>query len=251
MEKLLYNNTFYDELAANYDKMISFDKAVEKKKKLLKNFIKPEMKYAADLGCGSGVDSIALVSLGLKVTAFDPSVEMLAVAKENAEREKAKVMFHNLSIDSISKDFNDQFDLVVSLGNTFANFGKEQLVKSLQRCKQILKPQGILLIQILNYEKILNDKERIVNITEGVDKYFIRFYDFIGTEFIFNILIFNKEKPSEHKLISTKLYPHTQDDFITALKRVEFSEVELFSDLELTIFNKEMSKDLILLAIRN
>ena len=180
MEKLLYNNTFYDELAVNYDEMISFDKAVEKKKKLLKNFIKPEMKYAADLGCGSGVDSIALASLGLKVTAFDPSVEMLEVAKENVERVKAKVTFHNQSIDSISEDFDDQFDLVVSLGNTFANIGKEQLVKSLQRCKQILKPQGILLIQILNYEKILSEKQRIVNITEGDDKYFIRFYDFIG-----------------------------------------------------------------------
>ncbi len=46
----------------NYDEMISFEKAVENKKKLLKNFIKPEMKYAADLGCGSGVDSIALAS---------------------------------------------------------------------------------------------------------------------------------------------------------------------------------------------
>ena len=250
MEKLLHNNTFYDGLAANYDEMISFEKAVEKKKKLLKDIIKPEMKYAADLGCGSGVDSIALVSLGLKVTAFDPSVEMLAVAKENAEREKAKVTFHNLSIDAISEDFNHQFDLVVSLGNTFANIGKEQLVKSLQRCKQILKPQGILLIQILNYEKILNVKERIVNITEGGDKYFIRFYDFIGTEVIFNILIFNKQKPSEHNLISTKLFPHTPDDFDNAMNRIGFIEVEFFSDFDLTIFNKEMSKDLIIRAIK-
>ncbi|MGB5529081.1 MAG: methyltransferase domain-containing protein, partial [Ignavibacteriaceae bacterium] len=196
------------------------------------------------------IDSIALVSLGLKVTAFDPSVEMLAIAKENTERVKAKVTFHNQYIDSIPEDFNDQFDLVVSLGNTFANIRREQLVKSLQRCKQILKPQGILLIQILNYEKILNEKERIVNITEGVDKYFIRFYDFIGTDLIFNIILFNKEKPSEHKLISTKLFPHTLDDFNNAMNRVGFNEVEFFSDLELTIFYKELSKDLIIRAIK-
>jgi len=54
MEKLLPNNTFYDDLAFNYDEMISFGIAVENKKKLLKNFLNPEMKYAADLGCGSG-----------------------------------------------------------------------------------------------------------------------------------------------------------------------------------------------------
>jgi len=250
MEKLLPNNTFYDDLAFNYDEMISFGIAVENKKKLLKNFLNPEMKYAADLGCGSGVDSIALVSLGLKVTAFDPSVEMLEIAKKNIEKEKANVTFHNRSINSISEEFDKQFDLVISLGNTFANIGKEQLVKSLQRCKQILKPQGTLLIQILNYEKILSEMQRIVSITEGGDKYFIRFYDFISDDITFNILIFNKAKPTEHKLISTKLFPHTRDDFDAVLKKIEFSNVEYFSSFDLTIFNNEKSKDLVIKAIK-
>jgi glycine/sarcosine N-methyltransferase len=250
MENLLTNNVFFDVLASDYDQMVSIEKAVENKKRLLKNFITPGMRCAADLGCGSGVDSIALSSLGMKVTAFDPSFEMLEVAKENAKREKAKVTFHNQSIDSISEDFDNQFDLVVSLGNTFANIGKDHLIKSFQSCKLILKPQGTLLIQVLNYEKILSEKQRIVNITEGLDKYFIRFYDFIDTEIIFNILIFNKEKPSEHKLISTKLLPHKQDDFNTVLKKVEFSKVEYFSDFDQTIFNKETSKDLIVLATK-
>ncbi|MDH3268137.1 MAG: class I SAM-dependent methyltransferase [Ignavibacteria bacterium] len=250
MEKLLPNNVFYNELASEYDQMIAFKKAIENKKRLLKNLITPEMKYAADLGCGSGVDSIALTSLGLKVTAFDPSAEMLEVAKENIIKEKAKVTLHNQFADSISEDFDEQFDLVVSLGNTFANIGSEQLIKSLQRCKQILKPQGILLIQILNYDKILNEKQRIVNITEGEDEYFIRFYDFIGTEIIFNIITFNKEKSSKHKLISTKLFPHTQNDFDAVLKKIDFSKAEYFSDFDLTIFNNEKSKDLIIKVIK-
>ncbi|MCW8823951.1 MAG: class I SAM-dependent methyltransferase [Ignavibacteriaceae bacterium] len=250
MKNLLPNNSFFDELASDYDQMVSFEKAVENKKRILKNFITPGMKYAADLGCGSGVDSIAFASSGLKVTAFDPSVEMLEVAKENAEREKVRVAFHNNSIDSISEDFDDQFDLAVSLGNTFANIDRERLIKSLQRCKQILKPQGILLIQVLNYEKIINEKQRIVNITKGADKFFIRFYDFIDNEITFNILIFKKEKPSEHKLISTKLFPHTRDDFDAILKKLEFSKVEYFSEFELATFHKEQSKDLIIRAIK-
>ena len=230
--------------------MITFKRAVENKKKLFKNFIKPEMKYAADLGCGSGVDSIALALLGLKVTAFDPSDKMLEVAQENIEKAKAKVTLHNQSADSISNDFDDQFDLVVSLGNTFANIGKEQLVKSLQRCKQILKPQGILLIQILNYGKILSEKQRIVNITEGVDKYFIRFYDFIGNEVIFNILTFDKSNPSDQKLISTIVNPYSQADFDTALKKAGFISSQFYSNLDLEEFDKLQSKDLIIKAIK-
>ncbi len=250
MEKTLANNVFYDELAPEYDQMIAFKKAVESKKKLLKNFIKPEMKYAADLGCGSGVDSITLALLGLKVVAIDPSVEMLKIAKENVEKEKLRVTFHNQSIDTISGDFNDQFDLVVSLGNTFANIGKEQLVKSLQRCYQILKPQGFLLIQILNYEQILCEKQRIVNITEGVDKYFIRFYDFIGTEVIFNILIFVKSNPSDQKLISTIVNPYSQADLDAALKKAGFISFQFYANLDLEEFDKSQSKDLIIRAIK-
>ncbi len=136
------------------------------------------------------------------------------------------------------EDFYDQFDLVVSLGNTFANIGKEQLVKSLQRCYQILKPQGFLLIQVLNYEKILSEKQRIVNITEGVDKYFIRFYDFIGTEVIFNILTFVKSNPSDQKLISTIVNPYSQADFDTALKKAGFISFQFYSNLELEEFDK-------------
>ena len=245
---IISNKNFFNNLAPDYDQMVSFEKAVEKKKKLLISFITPGMKYAADLGCGSGIDSIALTLTGLEVTAFDPSLEMLEVAKKNAEREKTRVTFHNQSIDSISEDFDNQFDLVVSLGNTFANIEREQLISSLLRCKQMLKPKGILLIQVLNYEKILNEKKRIVNITEGENKYFIRFYDFIGTEIIFNILIFNKEKPSEHKLISTKLFPHTQADFNSALKKIEFDKFEYFSNFNKEIYESEESNDLIVMA---
>jgi hypothetical protein len=40
------------------------------------------------------------------------------------------------------------------------------------------------------------------------------------------------------------------DDFHNAMNRVGFSEVEFFSDLEFTVFNKELSKDLIIRAIK-
>lgn len=250
MNNTLHNNDFFNLIASDYDEMVSFAQSVEKKKEAFKSMNKPWMKTAADLGCGTGADSIALASLGLEVTAFDPSFEMLEVAKGNVEKAKVKVTLHNKSVDSIAEDFNEQFDLVVSLGNTFANIEREQLLKSLQRTKEILKPQGIILIQILNYEKILSKKQRIVNITKGADKFFIRFYDFVDDEITFNILIFNKEKPFERKLISTKLFPHTQEDFDAVLKSIEFSKVEYCSDFNRTIFNNEESKDLIVIATK-
>jgi glycine/sarcosine N-methyltransferase len=251
MEKILPNKVFYDELASDYDNMISFEKAVEIKKKLFKNFVTDEMKSAADIGCGSGVDSIALASLGLKVTSFDPSSEMLKSAEANAEINNAEIAFRNYSADSIPTEFNDNFELVVSLGNTFANIPKESFKASLKRCYNILKPKGQLLIQVLNYEKILNEKKRIVNITEAGDKYFIRFYDFLEEHILFNILTFSKEKPSDNKLISTKVYPYSVKNFESGLKGAGFNSVQFYSDFQFSPYNKEQAKDLFLLAIRN
>ena len=251
MEKNLPNKVFYDELASDYDNMISFEKAVKNKKKLLKNFLTAEVKSAADIGCGSGVDSISLSSLGLKVTAFDPSTEMLKVAEANADRTNAKIGFHNYSADNIPNEFNNNFDLVTSLGNTFANIPKEKFLTSLQRCYEILKPKSQLLIQVLNYEKILANKQRIVNITEAADKYFIRFYDFHDEQIIFNILTFSKAKPSESKLISTEIYPYSSEFLSIELRRAGFRSANFYSNLELSPYSKEKSKDLVIRAFRN
>ncbi len=95
MKRLLSNSAFYDNIAASYDEMISFNNVVHKRKLLLKNFISHSTKTAADIGCGSGVDSIALSLLGLKVSAFDPSSEMLKTAELNSNKMNAEVDFYN------------------------------------------------------------------------------------------------------------------------------------------------------------
>ena len=251
MVKIFSNREFYNQLAFDYDRMISFGKLVESRKKSLKNFVRPKMKSAIDLGCGSGVDSIALTSLGLKVTAFDPSRNMIKAAKENARKYGLKINFYNKSVDLIPVSFNQQHDLVISLGNTFANIEKKNFLFSLKKCFDLLKPEGVVLIQVLNYRKVLREKQRVVNINSSENNYFIRFYDFIRYGLIFNILFFNKENPSDFKFISTKLFPYTEDDFISGLKKAGFRKIVFFSDFNLSDYDKFNSKDLIIRAIKS
>ena len=92
---------FFNLIASDYDEMVSFAQSVKKKKEAFTSIIKSSMKTAADLGCGTGADSIALASLGLKVTGFDPSSEMIRVANENAKKEKLDIAFHISSIHEI------------------------------------------------------------------------------------------------------------------------------------------------------
>jgi ubiquinone/menaquinone biosynthesis C-methylase UbiE len=248
MTNTLDNKEFFNLIATDYDEMVSFKQSVEKKKEAFKSIIQPWMKTAADLGCGTGADSISLASSGLQVTAFDPSPEMIKAAEENAKKENLKINFHTSPVHSIPESFNNQFDIVVSLGNTFANIEQKHFGESIEKCFELLKNRGQLVIQVLNYEKILSEKKRIVNIREGKENYFIRFYDFNDDEIIFNILIFNKTNPKQSKLFSTNIYPYTTEDFSRELSNTGFNKTEFYADLNFTKFDILHSQDLFIIG---
>jgi ubiquinone/menaquinone biosynthesis C-methylase UbiE len=248
MDKLLTNSEFYDEISSEYDDMISFNYAVSSRKDLLKKFINEKTKTVADIGCGSGVDSIALALSGLKVVAFDPSSEMLKVAASNSKKMNVNLDFHNYAADKIPNDFDNKFNLVISLGNTFANISEDSFLDSLMRCADILEPEGQLLIQILNYNKILEEKERIINITESSDKIFVRFYDIYNKRVVFNILTFNKGDFTNRKLSSTQIYTHFLEKFKSGLSSLDFASTKSFGDLKLSEYIPNLSQNLVILA---
>jgi len=248
---MLSNKDFYDTFAEDYSKMISFDNAIEKRKSLLNNIVQPKIKIAADLGCGTGIDSAALAQLGLAVTGFDSSGEMIKQAKANAEKISLKIDFENCGISKIPAAFNQKFELVSSLGNTFANIERDSFRSSIKKCYDLLKEQGSLFIQVLNYKMILKEKKRIVNITESEEHFFIRFYDFIKDEIKFNILKFSKAEPKENNLITTAVHPYTSKDFNNSLLEVGFESVKIYSDLNRSEFDENTSKDLFIEAVKN
>ena len=244
------NEQFYNVASEYYDEMISFKSALDRKREVLRKVVTGNMKAAADLGCGTGIDAIALDGLGLKVSAFDPSDKMINQAKTNAGLAGASINFNNYSIHNIPNKFDNQFELVVSLGNTFANIAKEKFEYSLQKCYNILSRKGVIFIQILNYHKVIREKNRIVNITRGLDQYFIRFYDFGENQIVFNILQFDKSKPSDQKLISTEIHPYSADDFTKMLKKAGFKNINYYGSFNFTPFDPQTSNDLIINSVK-
>jgi glycine/sarcosine N-methyltransferase len=247
---MLNNQEFFDELSVQYDSMIPFEKAIERKKKLFKNLLSENEKVIADIGCGSGSDSIALAELGCEVTSFDPSAGMLKKANENAKRKSLELKFHQFGAAQIPNEFNNRFDVIISLGNSFANIPAEEFEDSISKCYSLLKGNGRLFIQILNYEKILEKKKRIVNITNNNENYFVRFYDFKENEVMFNILSFEKENPQHHQLISTMIFPYSVEDFSKALKRAGFGKIEFYDSFDLSSYNPQESSNLVISAIK-
>lgn len=242
------NAKFYNDISEQYDEMIPLEKQIQNKIDFINTLLLESGKSATDIGAGSGADSIALANSGLNVTAFEPSAQMLKQAKENFKKLNVNVEIYNRKVVEIDKSFFKSFDYIFSLGNTFANIPYFEIEESINQIFRLLKSTGKAVIQILNYTKVLNEKERIVNITESKDKQFIRFYDFCDDKVFFNILSFNKNNSSERNLITTEIFPYTKSFLEKIFLESGFNKVKFYGDMKLNELKESASNNLIIIA---
>ncbi len=240
------NSLFFDEASHFYNNMIDAKFAIDRKRELF-NKLKISNNIVADLGCGTGNDSIALAKNGCTVDAFDSSAEMINYSAINAKTNKVSIKFFNFPIHNIPKEFNNKYSFICSLGNTFANITPDSIFKSFNKVYSLLEEGGRAIIHILNYDLILRKKERIINISAQNENHYIRFYDFEKDYLNFNILQYSTNDFSKQKIISTKLYPYTFQQIFEILNKLNANRLEFFGDFAFNQFDMHNSKDLIIL----
>ena len=243
------NKNFYDAASSFYDQMINFKKNLETRKAAFEKLF-PEKGFAADLGCGTGVDSIALAMNGHTVLGVDPSSNMLETAKLNSKIYSQKISFLESTILSVPQTYNSKFNYVISLGNTFANVEGTTIYSTIQSMYDMLAKGGKCIIHILNYTLISVQKERIVSIKPDENNYYVRFYDFANGQIDFNILSFTKNNCSDYSLITTQVYGYKKDLLTKIFDSVGFRDVNYWSNLDGAAFDINTSKDLFIYAVK-
>ncbi|MFA7360719.1 MAG: methyltransferase domain-containing protein [Candidatus Kapaibacterium sp.] len=244
------NPEFYNALSENYDDMLGFDNALQKRKDILSKLIDSKFKNAIDIGCGTGLDSVSLALNGLKVTGFDTSKLMISKARKNAKERNLNIRFISAPFSKVNITKSQKADLVVSLGNAFANIKEKELIGIIKLAYSVLNEGGSFLFQVLNYDLIRKENKRIVNITSRNSNTFIRFYDIEKKLLRFNILTINNTNTSDFNLISTELYEHNKIWFNRGLKKSGFKKIKYMGDFAGSPFNVNKSKDLIVLAVK-
>jgi SAM-dependent methyltransferase len=100
-----------------------------------------------EIGCGHGDDTAVLAGAGLKVTAFDLSLAGVAVAKTRVP-----------SATITRRDIRDPFPLgtgetgLVVASLSLHYFGWEETVAIVQRVREVLRPDGLLLCRLNSTE---------------------------------------------------------------------------------------------------
>lgn len=244
---MLKNSEFFNQLADDYNVMIDFENSLKNKIATLTKLCSTNDKYALDLGCGTGADSIALSKMGLKVDAVDHSKGMLVEATKNSKIFDTKINFIHAGLTEFTIK-NKTYDVIVSLGNTIANLNGKELKNLLIKLYEYLSKNGKIVIQIINYAKLPSSGIYVLNTFENDSVSIIRKYNIKpkSIDFIINKV---EKKNNNKSQIVTKLYPHSNDDFKQLVNETGF-KMESYGNLNKTSFVAKESPNLVVVLTK-
>ncbi len=243
------SDNFYNEISSFYGKMIDFKKNLELRIEAYKNIFPNEVEIA-DIGCGIGLDTIALGLNGKKVTSFDPSAKMIDELKNNANLYGVSIRSGVYGFNQIPGAYAKNFEGIVSVGNTIAHLNEMELKNAFKKINSLLKPKGKVFLHILNYNLIQKNNRRINNIANREGETIIRFYDFEKGFLRFNILSFPTNNPKAHKLVTTIHYPHSKSLIVNLLKGAGFIKIKAYGGFNKEGFASNESKDIFVEAYK-
>ena len=112
--------TFYDNMASQYDKLFLDWNATTQEQAVILNKIFNNNGFSTsahilDCACGIGTQAIGLAALGYPVTASDISDGALVEAKARAESQGVSIRFEHADFCALTDTFSEQFDIVIAM----------------------------------------------------------------------------------------------------------------------------------------
>ncbi len=215
-------------------------------------------KKILDLGCGYGRHTLELSKRGFKVTGFDYSKTLLAIATREAEKEGVTIKY--IKGDMRQLHFKNAFDIIICMFTTFGFFLTHQEHEiALQKINQALKPGGKFLLDINNpghsLESIikngrLNKKKGIVT-HRKVCKLSNGLKVFITQEFNLETMRWKLTRKwregKQYKAYTWDIYLFTLPEIKFLLEKSKFSIEQVWGNFDGSGFNFN-SRRLIILA---
>lgn len=156
--------TFYDNLASQYDKLFLDWQAATRGQADILNTLFRENGYDTtasilDCACGIGTQAIGLAALGYGVTASDISDNEIAEAKLRAENNHVQIRFEHADFCALSETFSNFFDIVICMDNALPHMlSGPALESAITSITNQLSPGGMFVASIRDYDALLTDK---------------------------------------------------------------------------------------------
>ncbi|CAK7072696.1 MAG: Glycine/sarcosine N-methyltransferase [Desulfovibrio sp.] len=212
--------SFYQSISDQYDAIFPVNAAemsfvatlLENKRKIL------------DIGCGTGNKTVHFKMPGNEITAVDADTAMI----ERARRDNAQpgITYEVMDMRRIGEAFAPgAFDAALCLGNTLVHLPDPALINAmLCDTSASLDDSGLCVIQILNYDRILDNDVRELPLLETDAFRFSRFYKWQGGKMLFVTELFLKDSGETVKN-AVPLYPLRKAELAASLASAGFTRV--------------------------
>lgn len=196
--------------------------------------LEPGAPKILDIGCATGTGSIALMRRGFDVSGIDINTDMIQSACRRNPEPKTNARFFAMDMMEISNNFAAaSFDAVLCLGNTIAHLKDLNQIKMfLTQVQELLKPGALFIFQLVNYEKVLNEKlDRLPEIRSSRAR-FVRKYTHCDDGYIrFETELYSSSEQVVYSDAVT-LYPLTLRELKELLSGQKFGNTEIYADFE-------------------
>lgn len=236
---------FHDWLSRHYDLIIDWKARLAKEiPDLIGLFKKENVARVLDIGCGTGMHSIALAEEGFHVVGLDRSSRMIYEATEKVKalgptlRERLQFINHEYS--DLDRVIGGKFDAAIFMGTGLAH--DPHPAKLLEAISKILNKKAVIICQITNFDKVINVNKRLFDFNLRSSRFayerehaFLRFYDpKVGGFYTLNVSVFDRgvKKWAFKGMHSVSILPLDRKKMTSLLKRIGFSKITFYGGEE-------------------
>ncbi len=194
-------------------------------------------KRIVDAGCGTGSLAIMLARRSARVRGFDSDEKMIALAEEK----RPQALDLKFKVGDLVREMENyetgRYDAVLCFGNTLVHLESLSMIgQFIKNAYDVLKPGGKLLIQILSYDRILDNNIKELPSIETPDHIFERNYILTDDGYIdFKTALTNKQ--SGEKLTNNVFLLPVRKNSLERLAGKYFSKVDCFGDFKRNRWN--------------
>jgi SAM-dependent methyltransferase len=154
---------------ADYYKYI-FPASPEQEEFFRRLFVQKGVKRVLDVACGSGEQLEVFGDMGLNVDGIELEEAMVDLIRRKFDHRSDKIRVKMGNMLDAARLFPGPYDAVVCIGNSLVHLsGIEQIKAAVSAMAVALVPGGLVIIQIVNYDRILHRKVTSLSTIEAVD----------------------------------------------------------------------------------
>lgn len=184
-----------------------------------------------DIAAGTGTLAIELAKSGFSITALDLEEKMVKQIREKIQKEQVKLDAYCLDMRNLDQLNDHPYELICCLGNSIVHLNsREEIQDTVRKMYALLENRGKVIIQTVNYDRILRQGIDQLPVIEKEGVCFIRSYEWADPyiQFHGNLTVENSVGSSQTFHATTKLFPLTSTEWVTILTDCGFHHIELW-----------------------